>query len=179
MNIPPWVKQLIVELAREAVRDLAKKAEVDDARNAVQKFLDFVQVQSGNVNLDGVDEAISKACATCLRDDMESQVQVAAYICALYFQHDIRRAAEVGGSLRKRFGSAWFPHIKERELRFAKDVSPDLEEALYGEIMERIKTADATPEDLSDAAGDLLSDHQRQVGTTASSGIAGLREILF
>lgn len=179
MNIPPPVKQMIVELACEAVRDLAKKVEVGDAQNAIQRFLDFVQVQRGNVNLDGVDEAISKACATCLHDDMESQVKVAAYICALYFQHDIRRAAEVGGSLRKRFGVTWFPHIKERELRFAKDVSTDLEEALYGELMERIKTADATPEDFADAAGGFLSDHQRQAGMSGIASLGGLRDILF
>jgi hypothetical protein len=49
-------------------------------------------------------------------------------------QNDISRAAQVGGSLRKRFGVTWFPLIKERELRYALDVNEELVDFFYREL---------------------------------------------
>ena len=53
-------------------------------------------------------------------------------------QHEIERAAQVGGSLLKRFGKSFFPHIKDRELRFALDVDSELENYLYNQILNTI-----------------------------------------
>jgi len=36
--------------------------------------------------------------------------------------------------LRQRFGPSWFPHIKERELRYALKVDRDLEDYLFDQI---------------------------------------------
>ncbi|GJD18292.1 hypothetical protein RIVM261_032480 [Rivularia sp. IAM M-261] len=60
---------------------------------------------------------------------------VVAYVTALYMQHEIHRAAQVGGSLLKRFGKSYFPHIKDRELRFALEVDSELENYLYTQII--------------------------------------------
>jgi hypothetical protein len=49
-------------------------------------------------------------------------------------QNEINRAAQVGGTLRKRFGITWFPHIKERELRYALDVNEELVDFFYQEL---------------------------------------------
>jgi uncharacterized membrane protein YkvA (DUF1232 family) len=86
------------------------------------------------VNLQSCDEAIKSAIESCIRKEDESLIRVAAFVNALYVQHKIHRAAQVGGSLRKRFGLSWFPHIKEREDRYALEVDKDLEEYLYQKI---------------------------------------------
>jgi len=86
------------------------------------------------VNLQSCQEAIKSAIESCTRKEEESLARVAAFINALYLQHKIYRAAQVGGSLRTRFGPSWFPHIKEREERYALQVDKDLEEYLYQKI---------------------------------------------
>ena len=89
----------------------------------------------GNVNLHSQEEAVKIASSTCIRKERESQAKVVAYVTALYMQHDIHRAAQVGGSLLKRFGKSYFPHIKDRELRFALEVDSELENYLYTQII--------------------------------------------
>lgn len=100
------------------------------------RIFDFIQVKTGQVNLHSLEEAIAIALKTCLRQDNDSRSRVAAFITGLYAEHQIERGAQVGGSLLKRFGKSWFPHIKDRELRFALDVNSELEEYLYRQIIE-------------------------------------------
>lgn len=50
-------------------------------------------------------------------------------------QYEIERAAQIGGSLLNRFGKSWFPHIKDREIRFALKVDTELENYLYNKIL--------------------------------------------
>ena len=100
-----------------------------------QQLFDFLQESSGNVNRDDLEKAIKKTCSTCTRKNIDEQLRVTAFVTALYMQNDIKRAAQVGGSLRKRFGVTWFPHIKERELRYALDVDKELEEYLYQQLV--------------------------------------------
>lgn len=108
------------------------------AYNAGVKILDYIQVSTGNVNLNSPEKAIEIAVDTCIRKDTDSLARVVSFVTALYLQHDIERAAQVGGSLLKRFGKSWFPHIKNRELRFAAEVDSELEDYLYNQI---VKTA--------------------------------------
>lgn len=100
------------------------------------KIFDFIQVKTRQVNSHSLEEAIKIALQTCLRQDNNSRSRVAAFITGLYAEHQIERGAQVGGSLLKRFGKSWFPHIKDRELRFALDVNSELEEYLYRQIIE-------------------------------------------
>ena len=98
--------------------------------------MDHIQVSTGNVNLHSAEEAIEIATNTCIRKDTDSQAKVVSFVTGLYLQHDIERAAQVGGSLLKRFGKSWFPHIKDRELRFAAEVDSELEDYLYNQIVQ-------------------------------------------
>ncbi len=99
------------------------------------KMFCFAQLKTGNVNLHSVEEAISIALKTCIRKDQKSQRKIIVFITGLYLQYKIERAAQVGGSLLKRFGKSWFPHIQDRELRFALKVDQELENYLYNELI--------------------------------------------
>ena len=100
------------------------------------KAVDNIQVKMGHVNLHTLEEAVEIAANTCIRKDKESQAKVAAFVTGLYMQHDIERAAQVGGSLLKRFGKSYFPRIKDREYRFALEVDSELEDYLYHQILQ-------------------------------------------
>lgn len=99
-----------------------------------QSAFDFYQVKTGQVNLQSSEDAVKSAVESCIRQDEESQARVAAFVCAIYAQHDVYRGAQVGGSLRKRFGPSWFPRIKEREERYALKIDKALEDYLYQQI---------------------------------------------
>lgn len=126
----------IIQIAlRALLHDLAKNKDLHIlATNNVRRLFDNLQVITGNVNLHPSEKATEIALNTCIRKDKESQTRVAAFVTGLYLQHKIERAAQVGGSLLQRFGKSWFPHILDREKRFALDVDNDLENYLYEEI---------------------------------------------
>jgi hypothetical protein len=129
--LPLAVKQIAINLFWKLIND-------EQARNQIQNLglnlFDRIQVATYNVNLHSPEEAVEIAISTCIRKDRENQVRVAAFVTALYLQYEIERAAQVGGSLLKRFGKSWFPHIQDRELRFALKVDSELEEYLYNQI---------------------------------------------
>lgn len=126
------IEQLAVEAFWRLVNDPQFQQQVFDAGVSI---FDFIQVKTGNVNLHSPKTAVKLATSTCLRRDSDSQAKVSAFVAGLYLQHEIERAAQVGGSLLKRFGKSWFPHIKNRELRFALEVDPELENYLYSQIV--------------------------------------------
>ncbi|MEH2415125.1 hypothetical protein [Nostoc sp.] len=99
------------------------------------KFFDSIQAATGNINLHSPEEAVKIAISTCIRKDRENQSRVAAFVTALYLQYEIERAAQIGGSLLKRFGKSWFPNIKDKETRFALKVDAELENFLYNQIL--------------------------------------------
>ena len=109
------------------------------SQEAFRTIIDFFQVSTGQVNRQSCEVAITTATKSCLRQDQESLARVAAFVSALYTQHEIYRGAQVGGSLLKRFGSSWFPRIKEREKRYALSVSKELEDYLYEQILLKTK----------------------------------------
>lgn len=157
MNIPTQFRKVLAQAAKVAAKEAAQEIQQANGLDSVQGVLDVIQRQMGNVNLDNMEEAVVKACMSCLKDDIESQARVAAFVTGVYMQHEIRRAAEVGGSLRERFSTAWFPHIKERELRFAKEIDSDLEEVLYLKLLKELEEMEATPIEIAEAANAIYS----------------------
>ncbi len=128
----PSIEKLAVELVWQLVNN--PKAQ-QQAYNSGLKAFDFVQLKTGNVNRHSLEEAIQIATSSCLKKDRESQARVAAFVSGLYLEHQVERAAQVGGSLLERFGKSWFPHINNRELRFALKVDSELEKYLYNQII--------------------------------------------
>lgn len=129
------VQKVIFKAAKRVLIELATNRDAQEkAQGLIRGALDMYQVRAGKVNLQSSEDATESAIEFCIRDDEESQTRVAAFVSALYLQHDIHRGAQVGGSLRKRFGPSWFPHIKEREERYALDVDKELEDYLYDRI---------------------------------------------
>jgi len=129
----------LVRLAMNALIELAnnrkvQKAALGFAEDLFKNLSDFFQVATGQVNQQTCEQAIESAVTSCIRQDEESLTRVTAFVSALYAQHEIHRGAQVGGSLRQRFGPSWFPHIKERELRYALKVDRDLEDYLFDQI---------------------------------------------
>lgn len=140
MSIQSKIAKKLIPIAIMVLGKLAKdtkvqKAAFSFAQDIFKNLFDFFQVTTGQINLQSCEEAIETAITSCIRTEEEELVRVTAFITALYAQHKIHRGAQVGGSLRKRFGSSWFPHIKERELRYALKVDKDLEEYLYQQIL--------------------------------------------
>ncbi len=141
---------------------------VQGAANRIQSgwqaWSDRQQVLKGRVNLDSQQKAIEKACQLCIRKSEEEQRRVVAFVAALYLQHggQIERAAQVGGSLRKKFGVSWFPHVAEHELRFALDVDPELE----GFVEALIREGQAVPERQLVPTGQIPG-----TGTSSAPGI--------
>ncbi len=134
------VQKMIVKAAMHALKELAGNEEAQaKALSFMQGAFDMYQVKTGKVNLQSSEDAIKSAVGSCIRDDEESQARVAAFVSGLYAQHNIHRGAQVGGSLRKRFGPSWFPHIRDREERYALEVDRDLEDYLYKKIQSEAK----------------------------------------
>jgi hypothetical protein len=127
--------QIIQHAAKAVFQEIITNKELQDKILAIGlSVFDFAQVKAGRVNLHSSDKATEIALSTCIRRDDDSQTKVAAFVSALYLQHEINRAAQVGGSLLKRFGKSWFPRVKDKELRFALDVDKELEQYIYEQI---------------------------------------------
>jgi hypothetical protein len=123
--------RLVEKLGRVLIQESLNLLSNPEIRQQAQ---DIIQEVSGNVNRDTLEQAVEKACTSCTKKSVDDQLSVIAFVTALYMQNDINRAAQVGGSLRKRFGITWFPHIKERELRYALDVNEELVDFFYQEL---------------------------------------------
>ena len=145
-------QQMLIKFALELTKKVMSDPDIQrELKNKTGQFLDFLQVATGNVNLRSPQEAIELALKTCIRQDPASQLQVVAYVTALYLQYGQQnlvgisgtpalipgkladifqqkglRGAKVGGSLLKHFGRSYFPHIADRELKYALDVDPEL-----------------------------------------------------
>jgi len=128
-------QKLLIKLALNTLRHIMEDEELHKtAKKLKLATVDFVRENLNLVNKDNLEEAIEKALEGCLQKDAESQIKVTAFLTALYTKHDIKRAAQVGGSLLQHFGELYFPSIKERELRYALKVSPELYEYFYNKI---------------------------------------------
>jgi hypothetical protein len=128
---PSSIQQIAAAVFWKLVNDTHLRQQLYKAGDGV---INFIQVATGNINLHSPEASVEIAINTCLRKDRVSQIKVAAFVTALYLQYDIERAAQIGGSLLKRFGKSWFPHIKDRELGFALEVDSELENYLYNQI---------------------------------------------
>ena len=153
-------QQMLIQLALNLSEKVMSDPDLqEELKHQTGNLLDFLQVTTGNVNLRSQQEAIELALKTCIRKDPESQLQVTAYVTALYLQYDQQnlvgggwsvtaipvklpgmlqkqglRGAQVGGSLLKHFGRTYFPHIADRELKYALDVDPQLLKHIHSEL---------------------------------------------
>lgn len=126
-----------------ALKELAKSEEAQQyILTGAQSIDDWIQVKTGNVSNRNLEETIQLALdSTVLRDDKTIQ-QIISIITTLYATTNVNRGAIVGGTLLKEFGSDVFPHIDEKELRFAVPINQNLlkhvsqiVEKTYSELM--------------------------------------------
>ncbi|BAZ80901.1 hypothetical protein PN497_00890 [Sphaerospermopsis kisseleviana CS-549] len=129
---PDPVEKIAVALFWKLVKDENLRKQIYQAGLGC---FDFIQVATNNVNLRSPEEDIKIALRTCIRNDTDSKARITAFVTGLHLQHKIQRGAQVGGSLLRRFGKSYFPHINDRELRFALDVDSELENYLYNQII--------------------------------------------
>jgi|GEM_PF-6025517 len=154
-------QQMLIQLALNLSEKVMSDPDLqEELKHQTGNLLDFLQVTTGNVNLRSQQEAIELALKTCIRKDPKSQLQVTAYVTALYLQYGQQnlvgggwsgpavtlvklpgmlqqkglRGAQVGGSLLKHFGRTYFPHIADRELKYALDVDPQLLKHIHSEL---------------------------------------------
>lgn len=125
----------IIEIAKDTVlSELERKIKDPEIQKKIVDISplpiaakDLIKETFDLVNKHSMDESIQIAIESCTFKNKEAQQEVTAFISALYQEHHIKRAAQVGGSLLKRFGPLYFPKIKEKELRFAIEVNKELE----------------------------------------------------
>ncbi|WP_283393088.1 hypothetical protein [Photobacterium phosphoreum] len=116
--------EALLQLASVALDKLEKDEELQD--KVISKFrgiADLIQEKSGRVNVHDMDTAIQLSLDTAIKRDKETMCQVLSVITTLYATTDVKRGAISGGTLLKFFGEDVFPHIDQRELRFAKHIN--------------------------------------------------------
>ena len=116
--------EALLQLAGVALDKLEKDKELQD--KVISKFrgiADLIQEKSGRVNVHDMDTAIQLSLDTAIKRDRETMCQVLSVITTLYATTDVKRGAICGGTLLKFFGEDVFPHIDQRELRFAKNIN--------------------------------------------------------
>lgn len=140
MSIPTAFVIVLLDIIECALQELAKDADLQaQLVNKSQEFADWVQVRLGRVSRPDLQESIQLALNTSVVRDEETICQIMATIATLYATEDIHRGAIVGGTLLSRFGKDTFPHIDEREIRFAKEINPIIFDHLILDIQESFR----------------------------------------
>ncbi|CAJ1900589.1 hypothetical protein [Aeromonas jandaei] len=126
---------LIISLMERALEEIAKNQELRSSiLEGAQNIDDWLQEKRGKINRRTTVESITLAINTSVVRDKDTICSIIAVITTLYATRKVTRGAHVGGTLRKSFGENVFPHIDERELRFAKPVN----EKVYEHILESV-----------------------------------------
>ncbi|WP_368163660.1 hypothetical protein [Aeromonas sp. R6-2] len=126
---------LIISLMERALEEIAKNQELRSSiLEGAQNIDDWLQEKRGKINRRTTVESITLAINTSVVRDKNTICSIIAVITTLYATRKITRGAHVGGTLRKFFGENVFPHIDEKELRFAKPVN----EKVYEHILESV-----------------------------------------
>lgn len=126
---------LIISLMERALEEIAKNQELRSSiLEGAQNIDDWLQEKRGKINRRTTVESITLAINTSVVRDKDTICSIIAVITTLYATRKVTRGAHVGGTLRKFFGENVFPHIDERELRFAKPVN----EKVYEHILESV-----------------------------------------
>jgi len=127
-KVVSYLKDLVLTEIEKQMKNPEVQKKIVDILPIPRGVKDFIKENTGLVNKHSLEVAIELALKTCTCEDKEKQQVIMAFISALYHDNQIKRAAQVGGSLLKRFGNDYFPEIKEKELRYALDVSKQSEE---------------------------------------------------
>ncbi|PAX55235.1 hypothetical protein [Brunnivagina elsteri] len=116
---------VLLDIIEYALKNLADDKNLQKKLvGTTQEIADWLQVTLGKVSKPDIQESIQLALKTSIVRDEETICQIMAAIATLYATEDINRGAIVGGTLLKKFGKDTFPHIDEREIRFAKEINP-------------------------------------------------------
>ena len=107
--------------------------------NKAQNIADWIQEKCGKVSKRNLQESIQLAINSSIVRDEDTMCRIIATITTLYATQKINRGAIVGGTLLKEFGTETFPHIKERELRFAKELNNQVFEHVLKSISKSYK----------------------------------------
>ena len=126
---------LIISLMEKALEKVSQSPELRDSiLDRSQNIDDWLQEKIGVVNKPSTTESITLAIDTSVVRDKDTICSIIAVITTIYATGEVTRGAHVGGTLRKFFGEDVFPHIDERELRFAKPVN----EKVYGHVLKNV-----------------------------------------
>lgn len=138
----PLVLEAILSLVDIALKQLSKNEKLQQkAMNGAQRTDDRLQQFLGNVNTYTLEEAIQTAISTAVIRDKETTSKIIAIVSILYFTNRVPRGAICAGTLLKYIGCDTFPHIDEKELRFAKELNIASIEAVTGNVMENYDEA--------------------------------------
>ncbi|TVP12695.1 hypothetical protein [Shewanella sp. KCT] len=126
---------LIISLMERAMEEISQKPELRDSiLDGAQNIDDWLQEKLGKVSRPSTAKSVTLAIDTSVVRDQDTICSIIAVITTLYATRKVTRGAHVGGTLRKHFGEDVFPHIDERELRFAKPVN----EKVYNHVLESV-----------------------------------------
>lgn len=126
---------LIITLMERAMKEISQNPELRGSiLDGAQNIDDWLQEKLGKVRRPSTTESVMLAIETSVVRDHDTICSIIAVITTLYATRKVTRGAHVGGTLRKYFGEDIFPHIDERELRFAKPVN----ENVYNYVMKSV-----------------------------------------
>ncbi len=132
--------KIFLDIAEYALRKLANDEELQKVvLNKAQNIADWIQIKCGKVSKRNLQESIQLAINSSIVRDEDIICRIIATITTLYATQEINRGALVGGTLLKEFGTETFPHIKERELRFAKKLNNQVFEHVLKSISKSYK----------------------------------------
>ncbi len=132
----PLTVEAVLTLVELALKKLSRDENMQKkAARGAQSVDDWIQQARGNVNTYSIEEAIQTALSTSIKRDQETICRIISVITLLYFTHEVPRGAICGGTLLKYLGTETFPHINDRQLRFAKDLSEPAIDNLTSVVM--------------------------------------------
>jgi len=131
----PVIVNAVLNLVGLALKKLASDKELQNkVLKGSQSVDDWMQEARGNVNSYSLEDAIQIALSTSQKRDKDTICRVIAIITTLYCSHEVSRSAICGGTLLKYLGEDVFPHIDEKELRFAKELNSKIIESIATQV---------------------------------------------
>ncbi len=131
---------ILLDIIEYSLENLSRDQDLQEKlADKGQDLADWLQVRLGEVNRPDLQESLQLALDTSVVRDEETICQIMATIATLYATEDVNRGAIVGGTLLKKFGTDTFPHVNEREIRFAKEVNPVIFNYLLLEMRESFR----------------------------------------
>ncbi len=121
-----------LKLFERAITNLANDEELRGKFEENGKsIMDFFQVNFGKVSKRSESEEIFLAINSAGKQDKDVLCNIVAVITTLFITCEIKRGAQIGGTLLAEFGNEIYPHIAERELRYKLPVNAGIKRKLY------------------------------------------------